>query len=56
VDIAKLNKFSSIFKRAVFAWTGLGCDVCGYGTVENELDPTKPCPECGTIMLVNTSK
>ncbi len=32
-------------------WTGIGCDVCGFGTVENldEFDPTKPCPECATV-------
>ncbi len=32
-------------------WTGLGCDVCGFGSVENvdEFDPTKPCPECATV-------
>lgn len=34
-------------------WTGLGCDCCGYGTVENvdEFDPGKPCPECGSVMV-----
>lgn len=33
-------------------WTGQGCDVCGYGTVEDVdvYDPKKPCPDCGTIM------
>lgn len=33
-------------------WTGLGCDVCGFGTVEDVdlFDPTKPCPDCGAIM------
>jgi hypothetical protein len=32
-------------------WTGLGCDLCGFGSVENvdEFNPTKPCPECGTV-------
>ena len=34
-------------------WTGMGCDVCGFGTVENvgEFDPVKPCPECGEVMI-----
>lgn len=33
-------------------WTGLGCDCCGFGTVENvdEFNPNKPCPECGSVM------
>ena len=36
-----------------FEWTGMGCDVCGFGTVENvdEFDPRKPCPECGVVMV-----
>ena len=36
-------------------WTGMGCDVCGYGTIEDldKFDPQKPCPECGTIMWVS---
>ncbi len=34
-------------------WTGYGCDVCGFGTVEDveEYDPRKPCPECGDVAL-----
>lgn len=33
-------------------WTGMGCDVCGFGTVEDcdRFDPHKPCPECGEVM------
>jgi len=33
----------------------IGCDVCGYGTIEDldKFDPQKPCPECGTIMWVS---
>ncbi len=40
---------------AVWPWTGLGCDLCGFGSVENvdEFDPRKPCPECGTTALPN---
>lgn len=36
-----------------FDWTGLGCDCCGFGTVDNveALDPRKPCPECGEVMI-----
>lgn len=39
------------------AWTGLGCDVCGYGTVESggEFDPSEPCPECGTVMVTDAA-
>ncbi len=34
-------------------WTGLGCDVCGFGTVEDidKFNPRKPCPECGAVMV-----
>jgi hypothetical protein len=41
---------------AEFEWTGLGCDVCGFGSVENveEFDPRKPCPECKTIAIPPT--
>lgn len=37
-------------------WTGIGCDVCGFGSVENvdEFDPMRPCPECGEIMVQPT--
>jgi len=37
--------------KSHFQWTGLGCDICGFGTIENieEFDPKKPCPECGII-------
>jgi hypothetical protein len=53
MDINKIIIFSSIFKKASFEWTGLGCDVCGFGTVEDEelFDPKKPCPDCGSVML-----
>lgn len=36
-----------------FEWTGLGCDVCGFGSVEDidRFDPKEPCPECGSVML-----
>ena len=36
------------------AWTGMGCDICGFGSVENvdEFDPRKPCPECGQVMVL----
>jgi hypothetical protein len=36
-----------------FAWTGLGCDVCGFGTVDNcdQFSPQRPCPECGTVNM-----
>lgn len=29
----------------------MGCDVCGFGSVEDldKFDPTKPCPECQTV-------
>lgn len=39
-----------------FQWTGAGCDVCGFGTVEDvdEFDPCEPCPECGAVMLPET--
>jgi hypothetical protein len=32
-----------------FPHVGPGCDVCGFGSVENceAFDPTKPCPDCG---------
>jgi len=37
-----------------FQWTGMGCDVCGFGTVDLDeidlFDPKKPCPGCGRIM------
>ena len=38
---------------ATLQWTGLGCDVCGFGTVEDvdEFDPEKPCPDCGAVMV-----
>lgn len=43
--------------RDAFAWTGMGCDVCGYGTIEVEeieaFDPSEPCPECGSVMLAD---
>ena len=44
--------FTGIYTSDGMEWTGLGCDVCGYGSVENveEYDPTKPCPDCGVIM------
>lgn len=34
-------------------WTGIGCDVCGYGTVDDvdDFDPRKPCPVCGEVMV-----
>lgn len=34
-------------------YAGPGCDVCGFGTVENidEFDPRFPCPECGTVAV-----
>lgn len=34
-------------------WTGFGCDVCGFGTVEDVdlFDPTEPCPKCGSVMI-----
>ena len=34
-------------------WTGLGCDVCGFGTIEDvdAFDPRLPCPDCGEIMM-----
>jgi hypothetical protein len=37
-------------------WTGLGCDCCGFGTVEDcgKFDPRKPCPECESVMLSDT--
>lgn len=39
-----------------FQWTGLGCDVCGFGTIDLEeieqYDPKKPCPLCGVTMDV----
>ena len=36
-----------------FQWTGIGCDVCGFGSVEDvdDFDPKKPCPDCGEVML-----
>ena len=36
-----------------FQWTGLGCDVCGFGSVEDveNFKPKKPCPECGEVMV-----
>lgn len=36
-----------------FQWTGMGCDVCGFGSVENisEFDPCKPCPKCEAVMV-----
>ena len=38
--------------RESLAWMGIGCDVCGFGTVENvdEFDPMQPCPDCGNVM------
>ena len=40
-----------------FKWTGQGCDVCGFGTMEAseiaKFDPKKPCPECGVTMAVS---
>lgn len=35
-----------------FIWTGIGCDVCGYGTMDPDehFDPSQPCPECGVTM------
>lgn len=32
---------------------GPGCDVCGYGSVENVdvYDPSQPCPDCGITMV-----
>jgi hypothetical protein len=43
---------------AVWPWTGMGCDLCGFGSVENvdEFDPRKPCPECATVALPEPSK
>ena len=39
-------------------WTGIGCDCCGYGTVDLEqiekFDPKKPCPDCGITMDADT--
>lgn len=34
-------------------YAGPGCDVCGFGTVENidEFDPRFPCPECGNVAV-----
>lgn len=53
MNFSKLVNLSNIFKKASLEWTGLGCDVCGFGTVEDEdlFDPTKPCPDCGSVML-----
>jgi DNA topoisomerase-1 len=35
----------------ILAWTGLGCDVCGFGTVEDvdAYRPELPCPDCGHL-------
>ena len=34
-------------------WMGLGCDVCGFGSVENleDFNPRRPCPECGNVAV-----
>lgn len=42
--------------RERFAWTGFGCDVCGFGTVEDcdAFSPRAPCPECGTVHLLDS--
>lgn len=34
-------------------WTGLGCDVCGFGSVEDvdAFDPQKPCSQCSALMM-----
>ena len=31
----------------------MGCDVCGFGTVEDvdKFNPLKPCPDCGVVMI-----
>jgi hypothetical protein len=48
----KLRDLRVILEQA-FDWTGLGCDVCGFGTVEDvdKFSPYKPCPECGEVMI-----
>lgn len=45
-------KLSEIFHNNL-QWTGLGCDCCGFGSIENidEFNPQAPCPECGEIMI-----
>lgn len=42
-----------MFEEKKNFWTGFGCDLCGFGTVENvdEFDPFEPCPDCGTVTL-----
>ena len=46
------NLAKEFCKWANFEWTGFGCDVCGYGTIEEtDFDPYKPCPECGETMI-----
>ena len=43
------NLAKEFWKWANFEWTGFGCDVCGYGTIEEtDFDPYKPCPDGGT--------
>ena len=52
--LSKINKAAS----DGFDWTGLGCDVCGYGTIEDveKFDPEEPCPDCGATMCVPMSR
>ena len=32
-------------------YTGMGCDLCGFGTIENtmQFNPLEPCPKCNTL-------
>jgi hypothetical protein len=47
----KTDSYVSV-KSEPMQWTGMGCDVCGFGTVEDcdRFDPHKPCPDCGAVM------
>jgi hypothetical protein len=40
-----------IQSNAYESWKNRGCDLCGFGSVEDcdKFDPYKPCPECGVI-------
>lgn len=49
----RYRDLKEVINKALHSWTGLGCDLCGFGTVDNieEFSPFKPCPDCGIVTV-----